>query len=126
MNPRYPLLALLAAAAACSSGGSAMTLNSFSDIPLGTSKAELIATVGEPTSIKKQSDGSIEYEYVERVKIGARNIEERHYLITLKEGKVVSKKIKGSSSLPYPGRSGYVFDSYEMQTTQVDEADSLE
>lgn len=120
MNPRYPLLALLAAAAACSSGASSMTLNSFSEIPLGTSKAELIATVGEPVSIKKHPDGSIEYEYVERVKIGARNIEERRYLITLKEGKVISKKIKGNSSLPYPGRSGYVFDSYEMQTTQAE------
>ncbi|MDE3045748.1 MAG: outer membrane protein assembly factor BamE [Verrucomicrobiota bacterium] len=119
MNPRYPLLALLAAAA-CSSGGSTMTLNSFSDIPLGATKDEVVASVGKPDLVKKHSDGSIEYEYVERVKIGARDVEERRYLIKLKDGKVVSKKIKGKSEdIPYP--TPYVFDSYEMQTTQVEE-----
>lgn len=119
MNPRYPLLALLAAAA-CSSGTTTITLNSFSDIPLGSTKDELIASVGKPSLIKKHADGSVEYEYIERVKIGARDVEERHYLITLKDGKVISKKIKGKSQdIPYP--TPYVFDSYEMQTTQVEE-----
>ncbi len=89
-----------------------MTMNSFSDIPLGSSSAEVVIAYGEPYSIHKKSDGTIEYEYLERIKAGARNMEERRYVLVIKDGKVVSKHIKQSSPPPY------YFDSYEMQTTQ--------
>ncbi len=89
-----------------------MTMNSFSDIPIGVSSAEVVTTYGEPYSIQKKNDGTIEYEYLERIKAGARNMEERRYILIIKEGKVVSKHIKQSSPPPY------YFDSYEMQTTQ--------
>lgn len=112
---KSPLIAsLVLIAAACSSGGSSVTINSFYDIPLGATKPEVIASIGEPYSIHEKSDGTVEYEYVERIKEGARNLEERRYVITLKDGKVVSKKVKQSSPPPY------LFDSYEMQTTQKD------
>jgi hypothetical protein len=108
------IASLVLIAAACSSGGSSVTINSFYDIPLGATKPEVIASIGEPYSIHEKSDGTVEYEYVERIKEGARNLEERRYVITLKDGKVVSKKVKQSSPPPY------LFDSYEMQTTQKD------
>lgn len=112
---KSPLLAtLLFIAAACSSGGSSVTINSFYDIPIGATKPEVIASIGEPYSIHEKSDGTVEYEYVERIKEGSRNLEERHYVITMRDGKVVSKKVKQSSPSPY------LFDSYEMQTTQKD------
>ena len=96
-----------------------MTMNAFYDIPLGASESELVASAGKPYSIHKKEDGVVEYEYIERVKAGARDLEERRYVLVLKDGKVVSKYVKGSTPPPY------FFDSYEMQTTQNDNS-SLE
>ena len=106
---RYFLLLLLTA---CSSGGALMTMNNFQEIPLGATQSEVIACAGEPYSICQKADGTVEYEYIERIKIGYRDAEERRYIIVMKDGVVVYKKVKQSSPLPYG------FDSYEMQTTQ--------
>lgn len=73
---------------------------------------EVVAALGEPFAIYDRSDGTVEYEYVERIKIGARDAEERRYFIVIKDGVVISKRVKQSSPLPYG------FDSYDMQTTQ--------
>lgn len=89
-----------------------MTMNSFYDIPVGASKEEVLAAAGKPFAIRNLEDGSVEYEYIERFKAGGRNINERHYIIVMKDGKVVSKRVKQDSPPPY------TFDSYEMQTTQ--------
>jgi len=89
-----------------------MTMNSFYDIPVGASKEEVVSAAGKPYAMRNLEDGSIEYEYIERFKAGGRNINERHYFLLLKDGKVASKRVKQSSPPPY------TFDSYEMQTTQ--------
>ena len=89
-----------------------MTMSTFYDIPMGASESEVVASVGKPYSVCKKEDGVVEYEYIERVKAGARDLEERRYVLVLKDGKVVSKHVKGSTPAPY------LFDSYEMQTTQ--------
>lgn len=90
-----------------------MTNNAFYDIPVGASQTEVIAAAGQPYAIHKKDDGSIEYEYIERFKVGTRQTEERHYFLIMKDGKVVSKRVSQSSPAPY------IFDSYEMQTTQT-------
>lgn len=97
---------------ACSSGGALMTMNSFQDISIGATSSEVVAFAGEPSRIHKKKNGVVEYEYVERIKAGGRDLQERRYIIVLKDGKVVSKYVKGSSPSPY------LFDSYDMQTTQ--------
>lgn len=97
---------------ACALGGQVVTMDTFYEIDLSTSKEQVVAILGEPYSVRKLEDGSEEYEYIERIKIGARDAEERRYYITIRDGKVVSKRVKQSSPLPYG------FDSYEMQTTQ--------
>jgi hypothetical protein len=91
-----------------------VTMNSFYDVPIGASQEEVFASVGKPVATHRKADGFIEYEYVERFSAGGRTLNERHYYILMKDGKVVSKKIKQDSPLPYG------FDSYEMQTTQND------
>jgi outer membrane protein assembly factor BamE (lipoprotein component of BamABCDE complex) len=102
---------------ACASGGGIMTMDSFDFVEIGASKEEVIEKAGTPYSISKKPDGSEEYEYIERIKVGNRNLETRRYLITVKEGKVVSKKVDTSTPLPYYLES---FDSYDMQTSQND------
>lgn len=91
-----------------------MSMNTFYDVPIGATQEEVISSIGKPVATHRKEDGSIEYEYVERFKAGGRNINERHYYILMKDGKVISKRVQQSSPLPYG------FDSYEMQTTQND------
>jgi len=104
--------------AACTSASSIMTHQAFFDIPIGSSKKEVITIIGEPYAIHKKEDGSVEYEYIERFKVGGRETEEKHYFLLIKDGKVASKRVEQSSPPPY------IFDSYEMQTTQQANADS--
>lgn len=96
---------------ACALGGKPITMDAFYEVDISTSKPQVIAILGQPYAIHDLGDGAVEYEYIERIKIGARDAEERHYFITLKDGRVVSKRIKASIPLPY------TFDSYDMQTT---------
>lgn len=106
------LISALFVFGACGTGSALMTMNSFYEIPIGASSSEVEEQAGPPYAIHKKSDGAVEYEYIERINAGARNIEERHYYILIKDGKVVSKRVKQSSP------PAYTFDSYEMQTTQ--------
>lgn len=93
-----------------------MNMNAFYDVPVGSTQEEVITTLGKPVAKHKKEDGSIEYEYVERLKIGSRNVNERRYYVLMKDGRVISKRVKQSSPLPYG------FDSYEMQTTQINDS----
>lgn len=97
---------------ACAAGGHMMTMNSFYDIPVGATKEDVIISVGKPYAIHPMKDGVVEYEYIERFKVGRRNVNSRHYFLVIKDGKVISKRVEQSSPLPF------TFDSYEMQTTQ--------
>jgi hypothetical protein len=106
------LIISLLTLAACASGPSVVSMDSFYDIPVGASKEEVIAKAGDPSSITKKEDGTEEYHYVERLTAGARLLQERRYTIVLKDGVVVSKKIEQASPNPM------TFDSYEMQTTE--------
>jgi outer membrane protein assembly factor BamE (lipoprotein component of BamABCDE complex) len=95
--------------------GTVVTMDTFSDIPVGATTSEVVACAGTPYSIRKCEDGTVEYEYIERIKIGDRDAEERHYFLLIKNGQVVSKRVKQSGPIPYYLNS---FDSYQMQTTQ--------
>lgn len=100
---------------ACALGGKAITMEAFYEIDLCTTTPQVVAALGKPYAIHQMTDGYVEYEYIERIKIGARDAEERRYFILInKDGLVVSKRVKQSSPLPYG------FDSYDMQTTQND------
>ncbi len=96
------------------------TLHAFYDVPVGATEEEVVSQLGKPIATYKCEDGSVEYEYIERIKAGARNITERKYYILIKDGKVVSKGLKRSSP------PAYRFNSYEMQTTQNSEETVLD
>jgi hypothetical protein len=109
---KAPIPFLLLTVYACSSGNGMMNMSSYSDVTLGATSEQLISSYGKPNHIKNLPDGTVEYEYVERIKVGERNLEERRYIIVLKDGQVVSKRMKQGSPPPF------IFDSYQMQTTQ--------
>lgn len=92
-----------------------LSVCSFYDVPIGTTQEELVAEAGSPVAVRKFPDGSVEYKYIERFKVGARVINERHYFVLIQDGRVVSKRILEVS----PSSFGY--DSYQMQTTKKDE-----
>lgn len=98
---------------ACVSGGTMLTNQAFFDIPIGSTQNEVIAAAGEPYAIHIKEDGAVEYEYIERFKVGPRDVQEKHYFILIRDGKVISKRVDQSSP------PAYIFDSYEMQTTQT-------
>jgi len=100
------------ALAACATGGSNMTMVEFDSVQLGMSTDQVVATAGKPAKISTKEDGTTEYEYVEKITVGGRSVEERHYILTLKGGKVVSKRVKQSSPPGFDNTN-----SYEMQTT---------
>jgi SmpA / OmlA family. len=104
-------LALCVWLSACGTGSALVTMSSFDEVPVGASSSEVVELLGEPYAIRKHSDGTVEYEYIERITAGVRNFEERHYFLIFKEDRLVSRRVKSSSP------PGYRFDSYEMQTT---------
>lgn len=110
MKRLLPLFVL----ASCAVGGKIVTMDAFYEIDLCTTTPQVIAVLGKPYSIRNKGDGCVEYEYIERIKIGSRDAEERRYYILMRDGIVISKRVKQNSPLPYG------FDSYDMQTTQTD------
>lgn len=94
--------------------GHVVTMESFYNIDTAATTEQVVASLGKPYAIHKKKDGTCEYEYIERITIGSRSAERRHYFLTIKDGIVISKRVEQSSPLPYG------FDSYDMQTTQTE------
>jgi hypothetical protein len=114
MDPCKKLLLCLLIMAGCSSGGRMMTMDSFYGIPIGATKDEVVQCAGSPAECRLKCSNVEELEYIERINAGARLLQERRYILTLRNGKVVSKRVEQSSPAPT------TFDSYEMQTTEKD------
>lgn len=68
-----------------------MTYQTFDQIKTGMALSELEQENGRPYSHRVKSDGTEEYEYIERIDIGGALVAENHYFIIVKEGKVIGK-----------------------------------
>jgi len=106
----YLAIAILTA---CSYGGKVMTMESFGMISVGMTKDELIAQAGYPYAIHKLSPTEENYEYVERMNVEGRTIEERHYYFLIREGRVASKQVNTQTTPINEQRN-----SYDLQTSQ--------
>ena len=113
MRKWIPLFLLVS----CGLGGKVVTMDTFYEVDISTPTQQVVDLLGKPYAIHDKGDGTVEYEYIERINIGARNAETRHYFILIKNGMVVSKRVNQTSPNPYG------FDSYEMQTTQKEPAE---
>lgn len=102
----------------CASGGKVMSQEAFSQVSVGMTYQEVTHQLGRPYSMKNLGNGEIEYKYIEKIIVGRSNvIQERHYLILFKNGRVTSTKIN------YLNRPSYEGNSYEMQTSYNKEND---
>ncbi len=88
-----------------------MTADSFSEITIGQSISEIQKKYGKPYSIKNLGAGEVEYIYIEKIFMGKRVLQEKHYLIIFKNGKVTSTKVRIFN------RPAWQRNSYEMQTS---------
>jgi hypothetical protein len=95
---RFFILLLLCA---CFSHTAMMTRGSYQDIQVGSSIAEVQTKVGEPYAIRKQTDGSDEYEYIERIPLGTEVVEENHYYLLVKNGQVMAKRMNQETPPAY-------------------------
>jgi hypothetical protein len=97
----------------CMSGHKIMTMDSFSDVPIGATEQQLIKNMGSPYAIYKLDNGDLNYEYIERISANDRVIEERHYFFLIRNGKVESKSTDTRTRAPLQQRN-----SFELQTSQ--------
>ncbi len=85
---------LLALCASCFTRPALMTKEEYDSISVGTSIATVRAEAGEPYAVRILGEGVEEYEYVERISLGARDIAENHYFLTISNGRVIGKRME--------------------------------
>ena len=76
--------------ASCASGA-LMTRSDYENITMGTPVSEVVKQYGEPLTIRQNSDGSQDYQYVERIMMGDQTVQQNNYILVVKNGQVVSK-----------------------------------
>lgn len=87
------LLSLLVLAG-CFTRPNVANRQAYDSINLGEPVAEVEKKIGKPYQVRKYSNGTELYEYIERIyAVENEIIEERHYFIWIKNGQVISKKI---------------------------------
>jgi|SaaInlStandDraft_4_1057021.scaffolds.fasta_scaffold214038_1 hypothetical protein len=100
----------------CMTGHKVMTMQQFSDIPVGITQEKLKSLAGKPITIQKLDDNECQFEYVERIIIGERVVEERHYYFLIKDKKVVEKHVQTQTTPLFQQRN-----AYDMERSQNDE-----
>jgi len=88
---KVALTSALILLAACASGA-IMTRSDFDNIDLGTPVSEIVQKYGDPVKIKDNKNGTMSYEYIERLPIGEQTVQENNYSIIIRDGRVVSKR----------------------------------
>jgi hypothetical protein len=88
MKYLFPLLLLLGCG-----HPTMMTRQTFADVDIGEPILQVEEKVGKPFAIRKNSDGTQEYEYIERISLGTEVVEEYHYYLVINNGQVVSKRL---------------------------------
>jgi len=71
-----------------------MTKEQFEEVCVGNSVASIRGEAGEPYSVRIVGEGVEEYEYVERISLGSRDIAENHYFLTVSNGRVIGKRME--------------------------------
>ncbi|MES2122379.1 MAG: hypothetical protein V4492_06335 [Chlamydiota bacterium] len=81
----------LFALTSCFSQRTYMSHQTYDSIKTGSSVADLTNQVGKPYAMHAKEDGSVEYEYIERIDNGITIVAENHYFIIVQDNEVVGK-----------------------------------
>ena len=77
----------------CFTRSQVISRGSFDDVQMGSPVADFEKQVGSPYKVRKLPDGSLDYEYIERIFMGEEVIEENHYYLRIKNGRIVAKRM---------------------------------
>lgn len=80
--------------ASCFSHPAYMTYETYDNVKMGTSIADVQSDLGKPYAIHKKEGGIVEYEYIERIDTGNNLVAENHYFLIVEDGKVTGKYVK--------------------------------
>ncbi len=69
-----------------------MTKTHFDSIQLGMNIIEIEKEMGLPYEIRAIDDSTMEYVYIERIDFSTDHSDQRHYILTVSQGKVIEKK----------------------------------
>ncbi len=86
---------------ACYSNRPLMTADEFASIPIGSTTAQVRQEYGEPYAIYSRGGNTDEWEYIERLDVGAYVVNQRHYFLIITNGKVVGKRTDLQRPPPY-------------------------
>ena len=80
---------------------SGFTRLDYNAVQLGMPAAKVVKQYGEPYAVNELGDGSLEYEYLERVSMNNQLVYENHFYLTIERGKVISKRFREESRPAY-------------------------
>lgn len=73
----------------------------YNAITLGTPAAQVVQRYGEPYSVKELRGGLLEYRYIEKISMNRELVYENHYVLTVEDGKIVSKRFREEMRQPF-------------------------
>jgi hypothetical protein len=77
----------------CFTRSQVISRGSFDDIQVGSPVADFEQKVGKPYRVRKLPNGNLDYEYIEKIFMGEEIIEENHYYLRVKNGRVIAKRM---------------------------------
>ena len=89
MNKVCVMLLALVCSSCCTTG--TMNFCRFDGISIGDEICEIERCYGPPFCVHEYEDGTMEYVYIERTKLGPEYGEQTNYYITVEDGKVTDK-----------------------------------
>ena len=73
----------------------------FNDIQIGMPISRVISAYGEPYAVYDVGDGTVKFEFVERISMNNELVYENHYYLTVTNDRVVGKCFKEENRPPF-------------------------
>ena len=90
---RLFLMISLVFLSSCFTRSQVISRGSFDDVQVGSPVADFEQKVGKPYRIRQMPNGTLDYEYIEKIFMGEEIIEENHYYVRVKNGRVIAKRM---------------------------------
>lgn len=85
----------------CFSRSAMMTRNTFDDIQIGSTLAEVQPQIGNPYKITRKGPELFEYEYIEKINLNYGYIVENHYFLLVNNGSIIGKWVSQEKTKDY-------------------------